>query len=153
MKNKLKIILIFGLFSCQQDNSTPDETTKPAPFKIIIEDDAACTGTRSQFILTNKSFEHSYLKNGVIPNDTLIQHDNHLVPNARLIEISRHKVSQLEKSNSKKASNLNFTFIKNNESKTVQIDESNPDEFICEVISFINELSVKKYQLDCGCEK
>lgn len=46
---------------------------------------------------------------------------------------------------------MNFTLIKNGQSKTVGIDE-NPNEFICDVISYINELSAEKYQLDCGCK-
>ena len=137
------------LTSCETNDTASVEMKKASPFKIIIEDDSLCNGTRNRYILTNTTFEHSYLKSDLTPNDTLMQFAEDIKQTTNLIDISSFNIERLkEKSHIKDPNFMYFTFIKNGKSKTIQMIESNLNEFICKSIDCMNEISVKKYQLN-----
>ena len=138
--------------SCSNEHKTKVDQIKIESFKIIIEDDSTSIGTRNRYTLTNNSFEHRYLKDELIPNDTVMQELYRIEANAKLLKISTYDIKDLKQSDKIAGNSMLLTLIKNGKSKTVRFDE-NPDDFICCVISYINELSVEKYQLTFNCKK
>ncbi len=152
MNKILPFLIIIILVSCQNVQNNTSKNVKIESFKIIIETDATSTGTKSRITLTNNSFEDRYLKDELMPQDTVMQLYENLEPNDKLKKISKYNIDDLKQSEIGEVTAMNFTFKKNGQSKTVRISK-NPDDFICDVISFINDLSVEKYQLNYNCKK
>lgn len=152
MNKIIASIIIIILVSCQNEQKDTNSDLKMETFKIIIESDPNSYGTKNRYTLTNNSFEHRYLKDELTPNDTILESYENIEPNNNLKKISEYNLDDLHHSGIINENSMNFTLIKDGMSKTVRIDE-HPNDFICEVITYMNDLMVEKYQIDFGCKK
>lgn len=145
-------ILVILQFACSENKLSNGNSYLQSSFKITITSDTCDDGTKYQYILANDTYQLIYLKDKYTIQDTII--DEHQIKMDDTLEEILDLAYETLKYTTSPTNNCGATFKVsiNNNSKSVIIDENNPQDIVCKTISYINSFVSEKYKLEL-CDK
>lgn len=117
----------------------------------MIDSDTTCEGTKYKYILTEDSYRHIYLKDKLNDRDTIVD-EQPIIINDLLKEILETNLGSLKNTKSISKCGLNLTITVNGQTRSIVIDQDNPQEIACKVSTYIDSLAIEKYKLNL-CDK